>query len=55
MTLLLHDEKKGHNCTNRAIKYFLSGFPRQIKDTLFCIIHYYHTIIVIIYLIHIIA
>ena len=55
MTLLLQTENNVHNCTNHAIKYFLSGVLRQKEHTLFHIMHYYDTTIDIIGLIHIIT
>ncbi len=55
MTLLLQTENKAYNCTNHAIKYFLSGVHRQKQHTLFRVMLYYYTIIAIIDLIHIIT
>ena len=55
ITLLLQTENKVKNCTNHAIKYFLSGVLRQKEHTLFHIMHYYDTIIATIDLIHIIT
>jgi hypothetical protein len=55
MTLLLQTENNVYNCTNHAIKYFLSGVPRQKEHTLFHIMHYYDTFFDIIGLIHIIT
>ncbi len=55
MTLLLQSGHNVYNVTKHVIKYFLSGVIRQKEDTLFTIMHYYDTIIVIIDLIPIIT
>ena len=48
ITLLLQAVHHGNNANNHAIKYFLSGIPRQIELTFFHIMHNYNTIIAII-------
>ncbi len=53
MTLLLQTGHNVYNVKKHVIKYFLSGVLRQQEDTLFTIMHYYDTIIDIIYLMHI--
>jgi hypothetical protein len=47
ITLLLQTENKGNNANNHAIKYFWYGIPPQIYLTLFRVIHFYYTIVII--------